>query len=269
MSRRAAVSHRGRLTGALLGLALSTLLVPAGAHAQGPPGAPGGGPGARRPTPLPLAAPRKAAFTATEATWMSVDVSPDGRQIVFDLLGDLYLLPIEGGRAKRITEGMAFDAQPRFSPDGERIVFVSDRSGGDNVWTLRLDFTDTTQVTQGNNASYISPEWMPDGRHLVVSRGGGLGGAAKLVLLDAERNAPMPLITAPAQLKTLGAAPEPNGRYIWYAGGLGDWQYNALFPRYQLFRYDRETGQSSAMTSRYGSGMRPAVSPDGEWLVYG
>ncbi|HSG49213.1 MAG TPA: hypothetical protein VLA43_15440, partial [Longimicrobiales bacterium] len=261
MSRRGVVRRA-----ALTLLSVPALLVPADAFAQGPQA---GGPGARRPDPLPLAAARKATFTATEATWMSVDVSPDGRQIVFDLLGDLYLLPVEGGKATRITEGMAFDAQPRFSPDGERVVFVSDRSGGDNVWTLRLDFTDTTQVTQGNTASYISPAWMPDGEHVVVSRGAGLGGAAKLVLLDAERNAPMPLITAPPQLKTLGAAPEPNGRYIWYAGGLGDWQYNALFPRYQLFRYDRETGESTAMTSRYGSAFRPAVSPDGEWLVYG
>jgi Tol biopolymer transport system component len=228
-----------------------------------------GGPGGRRPDPLPLSAARKATFTATEATWMSVDVSPDGEQIVFDLLGDLYLLPMEGGKATRITEGMAFDAQPRFSPDGERVVFVSDRSGGDNVWTMRLDFTDTTQVTQGNAGLYVSPEWLPDGKHVVVSRGAGLGGPAKLVLLDVERRAPMPLITAPAAMKTLGAAPEPTGRYIWYAGGAGDWQYNALFPRYQLYRYDRETGQSMLMTRRYGSGFRPAVSPDGNWLVYG
>ena len=222
-----------RLRGGALAALVTVAL--AGGAAEAAAQAPGG-PGARRPAPLPLNATRKATFTATEATWMSVDVSPDGQQIVFDLLGDLYLLPMEGGTATRITEGMAFDAQPRFSPDGETLVFVSDRSGGDNVWTMRLDFTDTTQVTQGNAALYVSPEWLPDGEHVVVSRGAGLGGPAKLMMLDVERRAPMPLVTAPAQLKTLGAAPEPNGRYIWYAGGAGDWQYNALFPRYQLYR---------------------------------
>ncbi|HLB55301.1 MAG TPA: hypothetical protein VJK71_09345, partial [Gemmatimonadales bacterium] len=98
-------------------------------------GQPPAGPAAARPqpTPLPLASARKATFTATKGTWMSVDVSPDGQTIVFDLLGDLYTMPMTGGKATRITEGMAFDAQPRWSPDGQSIVFVSDRSGGDNV----------------------------------------------------------------------------------------------------------------------------------------
>jgi Tol biopolymer transport system component len=235
--------------------------------AQGPGGARPGG--RDRANPLPLAEARKAKFTATEGTWISLDVSPDGRTIVFDLLGDLYTLPIEGGKATRITEGMAYDAQPRFSPDGQTIVFVSDRSGGDNVWTMRLDFTDTTQVTQGNTSLYVSPEWMPDGQHIVVSHSGGLGGAAKLQMYNVKRQSPLPVIRQPANLKTLGAAPEPNGRYIWYAGRSGDWQYNALFPQYELFRYDRETGNSVLMTNRYGSGFRPAISPDGRWLVYG
>ncbi len=222
-----------------------------------------------RKAPLPLDADRKAQFTATEATWMSLDVSPDGQTIVFDLLGDLYTLPIEGGKATRITKGMAFDAQPRFSPDGETLVFVSDRSGGDNVWTMRLDFTDTTRVTQGNTSLYVSPEWMPDGEHIVVSRSSSLFGAAKLQMQHVRRRSPIPVIRQPDNLKTLGAAVSPDGRYIWYAGRTGDWQYNAIFPQYQLYRYDRETGSSTRFTSRYGSGFRPAISPDGEWLVYG
>ena len=56
---------------------------------------------------------------------MSIDVHPSGDKIVFDLLGDLYELPIEGGKATRITEGLAFDSQPKYSPDGKLpIVFV-------------------------------------------------------------------------------------------------------------------------------------------------
>jgi len=250
--------------------AISVAALLAAATAASAPGQarPAGG-SAERERPLPLQASRKATFTATRGTWMSLDVSPDGRTIVFDLLGDLYTLPIEGGRATRITEGLAFDAQPRFSPDGQSIVFVSDRSGGDNVWTLRLDFTDTTQISQGNTSLYVSPEWMPDGQHVVVSQSGGLGGAAKLQMLDVRRRSPVPVIRAPAALKTLGAAVSPDGRYIWFSGRQGDWSYNALFPQHQLYRYDRTTGISTQMTSRYGSGFRPALSPDGRWLVYG
>jgi Tol biopolymer transport system component len=235
--------------------------------AQAPPQ---GGPGAQQQQrPLPLNPTRKAEFTATKGTWMSLDVSPDGRQIVFDLLGDLYLLPIEGGRATRLTGGMAFDAQPRFSPDGEKIVFVSDRSGGDNLWTITLSNRDTAQLTTGNNALYVSPAWSPDGNYIAVARSTGLGGPAKIQLHHVDSRAPIPLIRTPATFKTLGAAWSPDGRYVWFAGRGGDWMYNANFPQYQLYRYDRETGQSQVMSRRYGSAFRPALSPDGRWLVYG
>ena len=229
-----------------------------------------GAPAPKPKLPLPLEAVRKAEFTATQGTWMSLDVSPDGQTIVFDLLGDLYTLPIAGGKATRITSGLAYDAQPRFSPDGKSIVFVSDRSGGDNVWTMRLDFTDTTQVTQGNGNLYVSPAWTPDGQFIVASRAvGPLGGAAKLEMYRVGHHAALPIIHGPQPLKTLGAAFSPDGRYVWYAGRNGDWQYNALFPQVQLYRYDRREGTSTLMTSRYGSGFRPAISPDGKWLVYG
>ncbi|MFT5144005.1 MAG: Tol biopolymer transport system component [Rhodothermales bacterium] len=219
--------------------------------------------------PLVLTPDRKAEFTATEVTWMSLDVSPDGQTIVFDMLGDIWTMPIRGGEATQITDGLPMDVQPRFSPDGETLVFVSDRSGGDNVWTMRMDFSDTTQVTQGNGFQYVSPEWMPDGEHVIASRSGGLGGAAKLYMYNVSRRSPIPLVTTPAQSKITGATPAPDGRYIWYASGTNDWNYNARFPQYQLVRYDRDTGQSLGMTNRYGSGMRPALSPDGRWLVYG
>lgn len=251
-------------------LALVAVFTAAAATTPAAAQAPPGGPGARREQkPLPLAAARKGTFTATKGTWLSLDVSPDGQTVVFDLLGDLYTLPIAGGKATRITDGMAFDAQPRFSPDGQSIVFISDRSGGDNVWTMRLDFTDTTQITQGNTSLYFSPEWLPDGEHIIVSRAGGLFGAAKLEMYHVKRRSPLPVIRGPQAFKTLGAAPSPDGRYIWFAGRTGDWQYNALFPQYQLRVYDRELGTTTLMTFRYGSGFRPAVSPDGKWLAYG
>jgi Tol biopolymer transport system component len=237
------------------------------ARAQAPTAGPGGP--NQREAPLPLAASRKAEFTATQGTWISLDVSPDGNTLVFDLLGDLYTMPIAGGKAKRITSGMAFDAQPRFSPDGKKVVFVSDRSGGDNVWTLSLDMRDTTQVTQGNSSLYVSPDWSPDGKFISVARSSGLGGAAKLQLHHVDARGAIALSRIPATMKTVGGAWTPDGRYIWYAGRAGDWSYNAMFPQYQLYRYDRETGSSTLMTSRYGSAFRPAVSPDGRLLVYG
>ncbi len=223
---------------------------------------------------LPLEPARNVAFTTDHGTWMSVDVSPDGRTLVFDLLGDLYTLPIEGGKATRLTSGIAYDAQPRFSPDGQRIVFVSDRSGGDNLWTLSLDGRDSTQVTKGNDNLYVSPEWTPDGEYIVASRDDG-DGRAKLWLFHRDGGSGAALVEDPPdtprqqRLKTLGAAFGPDGRYIWFARRRGSWEYNAVLPQYQLAVYDRRTGKTTTMTDRYGSALRPALSPDGRWLVYG
>ncbi len=236
------------------------------ALAQGP-----GGPGGPPPKPLPLEAKRKGEFTATKGTWMSLDVSPDGQTIVFDMLGDIYSMPIGGGKATALVTGMSFDAQPRFSPDGKKIAFVSDRSGGDNLFTMTLDKSDTTQITQGNSTQYISPEWTPDGKYIVVSRGGGTFPTAKLHLYPVDGGSGFPLVPGgpqTANLKTIGAAFSPDGRYVWFAARSGDWHYNAIFPQFQIGSYDRQTGEMNQLSNRYGSGFRPAVSPDGKWLTY-
>ena len=113
----------------LVATIISALAVPGAIAAQA-------GPSATPATGLPLKTARTHTFTATSGTWISLDVAPDGQRIVFDLLGDIYTMPIAGGKATRLTHGMAYDAQPRFSPDGKRIAFVSDRSGGENVWLM-------------------------------------------------------------------------------------------------------------------------------------
>ncbi len=131
---------------------------------------------------LPLEAGRVIPISTTEASWLSLDVSPDGETIVFDLLGDIYTIPFEGGKAMPITTGMAFDGQPRFSPDGKSIVFTSDGNGGENLWILDLETGDTTQLTKAKVHRYQSPEWSPDGQYIVASRAGLRSGVGKIRL---------------------------------------------------------------------------------------
>ena len=217
---------------------------------------------------LPLEPARHARFAASRGTWISLDVSPDGQTIVFDLLGDLYTLPISGGTAVRLTSGLAYDAQPRWSPDGKRIAFVSDRGGGDGVWLMSADGRDTTLVTRGRDDQYWSPEWTPDGRYIVATKVGGTP-TGKLWLFHADGGSGIPLLRDPQQLLMLGAAFTPDGRFVWYAQRMGAWQYNAILPQTQLAMFDRETGLVTPMSDRYGSAFRPAISPDGRFLAYG
>ena len=83
---------------------------------------------------LPLKPTRTINYSTKEGSWMSLDVSPDGQTIVFDLMGDLYTMPVTGGKATALTKGLAYDVHPRYSPDGKRLLFISDRNGADNVW---------------------------------------------------------------------------------------------------------------------------------------
>ena len=85
-------------------------------------------------------------FETDEGTWMNLDVSPDGKQIAFDLLGDIYIMSVAGGKAKLLSGGLPYEVQPRFFPDGSKISFTSDRGGGDNIWIMNSDGGDKKQV---------------------------------------------------------------------------------------------------------------------------
>ena len=215
---------------------------------------------------LPLEADRTYHLKTNRGTWMSLDISPDGKSLVFDLIGDIYLMPVTGGKAKRITKGLSFDSHPRFSPDGKSVLFISDKSGGENVWVLNLSEEEPEQITKGNTKNYQSADWSPDGNYIVAAEGRL---TLKLHMYHINGGSGAKLIEKPENLKTIEAAFSPDGRYIWYSKRTGAWNYNAQLPQYQLAIYDRETGNSQTMTSRYGSAFAPTLSPDGNWLVYG
>jgi imidazolonepropionase-like amidohydrolase/Tol biopolymer transport system component len=213
---------------------------------------------------LPLEVGRRLQYSATEGSWMSLDVSPDGGTILLDHLGDVFTVPMAGGAATRLTRGMGFDAQPRFSPDGKRIVYTSDRDGGKNLWIITTDLADTVQLTKGKHDSYLSPEWTPDGEYVVATDG------TKLHMWHRTGGAGVQLVREPASLRTMGAAFGPDERFIWFSGRQATGSlYNNGMNLYQLGVYDRETGQVSGRSDRWGGAFRPTLSPDGKWLVYG
>jgi len=215
---------------------------------------------------LPLDPARQLSFTTTEGTWMSLDISPDGSTIVFDLMGDLYTMPIEGGKATPLTQGMAFDAHPTYSPDGSKILFMSDRSGSENAWILDVDTKETTQMTKANDEGMINGDWSPAGDLFVVAKGRR---NFKLHVMHQDGGRGVAIVDEPSNLKAIDPEFSADGSKIYYSRRSGGWNYNAQFPQYSIGMYNLETGENSTLLSRYGSAFTPTMSPDGVYMVYG
>jgi len=225
---------------------------------------------------LPLKPDRKIEFTTDEGTWLSLDVSPDGKTIAFDLLGNIYTMPIEGGEAKAISTGMAFDSQPRFSPDGKWITFISDREGSENIWIMHPDGKEPKQVSKDPSNAFASPSWAPDGKYIFVSKA-GFGIAAYEIWMyhvdggtgvQITKAKPTPTTPRRERPNDMGVVASPDGKYLYYAMRKGPFSYNAQFPQWTIMRRDRKTGDEDALIEQLDSAFRPQLSPDGTKILY-
>ena len=247
---------------------------------------------------LPLLTERPLTFTTSEATWLSLDLSPDGQTIVFELLGDLYTLPVTGGEATRITSGQGYDMQPAFSPDGKKLVFISDRSGSENVWVANANGTKARAITATERESYMSPTWAPDGEYVIAAKGAQLwmyhesGGSG--VQMTGVSTSPAPAAgpgPAPPAPAILGPAFGKDSESLWVnvrgsvRAGLttrliedeSHPDYDPHTPHrssprsvapYQIAQLDRADGRLLVRTHEHEGAFRPVPSPDGKWLVY-
>ncbi len=227
--------------------------------------------------PLPLKPDGKIEFATDEGSWLSLDVAPDGKTIVFELIGDIYTLPFAGGPAVNIAKGMSFDSQPKFSPDGKTVAFISDRSGAENLWVMDADGKNPRAITKGTRTKFASPTWTPDGKYLIASRSAGTAvnslwlyhrdGGSGIEMVKSVAAAPAGG-AAPAARSSLGAVVSPDGRWVFFSQRTGLFSYNVTSAPYQIQRFDRETGETARITGAQGGSMRPLLSPDGKWLVY-
>ncbi|MDJ0655008.1 MAG: amidohydrolase family protein [Xanthomonadales bacterium] len=213
-------------------------------------------------------------------TWSNVDVSPDGKTVVFDMLGDIYAVDLAGGEARALTAGIAWNIQPRFSPDGRQIAFVSDRKGGDNLWVMNADGSDPRAVTSEKNQLFHNPAWTPDGQWLAARKGyvstrsipaGSIwmthasGGKGLEVVERSHGEQSQKNIAEPAF--------SPDGRYLYYSQDTTSgqtWQYNkdSTGSVFSIKRLDREKGETVVMVSGPGGAIRPTPSLDGKQLAF-
>ncbi|MCR8921844.1 amidohydrolase family protein [Dasania sp. GY-MA-18] len=213
-------------------------------------------------------------FSVTEGTWLSVDVSPDGKTLVFDLLGDIYTLPATGGEASLIRGGAALERIPSFSPDGSKILYVSDRSGEDNIWVANTDGSAARMITQETTNMLTNPEWSADGEYVVAARVGNTFDSQKmstLQLFHINGGKGRTLVETPENKRDVQ---EPNfssdGRYIYYTQRLVDHHIfvDANHVNYGIMRRDLATGETTALIKGFGGALSPQVSPNNKRLAF-
>ena len=216
-------------------------------------------------------------LSTNEGTWMNLDVSPNGKEIVFDLLGDIYKMPISGGNATLLRKGLPFEVQPRFSPDGNKILFTSDAGGGDNIWLMNADGTNAKQITKEDFRLLNNAVWSADGNYIFArkhftserSLGAGeiwmyhiTGGSGTQITKrkNDQQDVNEPTIS-------------PDGNYLYYSEDVysgGAFQYNKD-PNKQIYvikRYDFENGETETITGGPGGAARPQISRDGKKMAF-
>lgn len=217
------------------------------------------------------------AIDTSTGTWMSVDVSPDGREVVFDLLGDLYTVPIGGGEAKALTTGVAWDMQPRYSPNGKWIAFTSDRAGGDNIWLVNRDGSGPKQVSKESFRLLNQPAWSPDSEYIVARKHFTAErslGAGEMWLYHRSGGDGLQVTKKRTEQKDTGEpAFSPDGRYIYYSddvtpGQIFEYNKDPNGQIYVIQRLERKNGEVERYVIGPGGSVRPTPSPDGKSLAF-
>src|ERR1700733_135520 len=221
----------------------------------------------------PRADARKVSFQTTTSTWSSVDVSPDGRTLVFDLLGDIYTLPIAGGEAKPVSTGPAFDSHPRYSPDGRTIAFTSDRGGIDNIWLMDADGSNPRPVTAEKDAYVSGAAWTPEGNYLVARKEDAKRAGIEpdeLWIYHREGGGGIKLTSSDDFAYTGGAVVSRDGRYVYFSARARKFNYvpDLTDGLWKILRFDRSNSETRLIASGFGGAARPVISPDGKTLVY-
>ncbi|RCH56887.1 amidohydrolase [Mucilaginibacter hurinus] len=208
---------------------------------------------------------------------MNLDVSPDGKTIVFDLLGDIYSMPITGGKATILAGGRAFEVQPRFSPDGRYISYTSDKDGGDNIWIMERDGNNKRAVTKENFRLLNNASWSPDGDYLVARKhftGTRSLGAGEMWLYYKSGGEGIQLTKRKNDQQDAGEPIiSPDGKYVYWSedvtpGPIFQYNKDPYAGIYGIKRLNRATGEIETVTGGAGGACRPQLSPDGKLLAF-
>ena len=220
------------------------------------------------------------AISTNETTWSSLDVSPNGKFMIFDMLGDLYKVDIKGGNATPLIQDFAWNIHPAISPDGKQVAFVSDRDGLSNVWIMDIDGTHLKQITREKKNIIHAPKWSPDGEYLVVTKGTMSSRsipAGEIWMYHKSGGDGLQIKARNSGKRDQQNIADPafshDGRYIYFTentvpGSRFEYNRDPLEGIFAITRYDRESGEERRYISGTGGAVVPTPSPDGKYVAF-
>lgn len=191
-------------------------------------------------------------------------LSPDATQLAFDWRGDVWVVPVAGGEARRLTDHVARDAYPHWSPDGREIAFCSDRHGNLDVFVVAIEGGTPERLTLHSDDDFVC-DWSPEGRTLYFSSERDAlrerifavpraGGRARRVIGDLAMNARV----------------SPDGRWIAYVRGYNEWWRKGYRgpASFDIWVRALGGGESFLITDWQGDDNFPQWSPDSHALFF-
>jgi len=213
-------------------------------------------------TPISITVPddgvaRRPSRVSSASLIEQASLSPKGERVLFAARGDIFSAPVEKGPTRNLTMTPgAHDKWPRWSPDGSRVAFVSDKSGEEEIWVVAQDgLSPAEQLTTGGKAMRYAPEWSADGKRIAFSdKDGGLW-----VLNVADK-------------KLTEIAQSHHGRIEDYA-----WSPRSEFLAYSmnnpngfgsLYIWNAGDGQAHRLSDEMFDAGNPAWDPKGDYLYF-
>jgi YD repeat-containing protein len=188
-----------------------------------------------------------------------------GRLVYTESLDDQNIWSLEwdaagrAGAATSLISSTQGDNGPDYSPDGRKIVFASNRSGGFGIWVCDSDGTNLAQLIDYGPYLTGTPRWSPDGRWITFdsrSNDAGSEGNADIYLISAEGGQPRRLTSDPAE--DVAPSWSRDGKWIYFGSTRGG--------NMQIWKVPAQGGQATQVTKQ--GGFEGFESVDGKWLYY-
>ncbi len=184
-------------------------------------------------------------------------ISPDGKRVVFGARGDVYTVPAKSGITRNLTQSSGVhDRNVEWSPKGEYISFISDRSGEDEIYIQNQNgMEDAIQLTFNSDTYKYNPVWSPDGKKLLW---GDKMGRLNLINIESKN---ITLVDESQAWEIRDYSWSPDSKWIAYT-------LPQSFTVNRIFIYDTESANSQPVTDNWYNSGSPTFDSNGKYLFF-